>query len=296
MSKSVITESLYNKAVDLVNSGKSVRSVCNELNIPRTSFRRMLSAKGGVQLNKEIEYSILLKTKNVVFIIDGNFYPITYDTPEYDRKKALIVELCNRDSFMLNLDEQGKIVDGNLNAIARHIIHSMNEFEIKDGKFFYKGVELSSDFFKILKKVSKNPNSNLVKFADMLIENPDPRMIMQLYEFLGHNDIAIDKDGYVIAYKAVNINYMDYHTRSHYNGIGEVLEMDRKDVDDNPDNTCSNGYHVGSMSYITQIYNPSSGRLVVCKVNPKDFVSIPIDYNFAKARVCKYEVIDEVNK
>lgn len=296
MSKSIITESLYNQAISLINGGISVRAACTELNIPRTSFRRMMSSKGGIKLTNEIEYSILLKSKNVVFIIDGNFYPITYDTNEYNGKKSLIIDLCNRDSFMMNLDEQGKIIDGNLNSTVRKIINSCDEFDVKDGKFFYKGKEVTSEFFKILKRAAKNENSNLTKFANMLVENPDPRMILQLHGFIEHNDISIDKEGYVIAYKAVNINYKDYYSGKYDNSVGCVIEMDRSEVNDNPDETCSNGLHVGSMSYISQMYNPSSGRLVVCKIKPSDFVSIPTDYNFAKARVCKYEVIDELNK
>lgn len=292
--KNKITDTLFNDAVKLINSGSSVRSTCEQLNIPRTSFRRMLEAKGGVDLKNDIEYSILLKTNNVVFIINGDFYPINYDSLEYEKKKKLIVELCNRDKFMMNLDEQGKIIDGNLNSTVRHIVEQMDDFQIKEGKFYYKGRELDADFFKVLKKVSKNKNSNLMKFADNLIENPDPSMVMQLYGFIQHNDIEIDEEGFVIAYKAVRLDYLDYYSRTYNNRVGEVVKMNRNDVDADPDVTCSHGLHVGSMSYITQMYNISNGRLVVCRVNPKDFCSIPVDYEYAKARVCEYTVIDEI--
>jgi len=30
------------------------------------------------------------------------------------------------------------------------------------------------------------------------------------------------------------------------------------------------------------------------KVNPKDVVSVPYDYNYSKMRVCEYEVLREV--
>ena len=30
-------------------------------------------------------------------------------------------------------------------------------------------------------------------------------------------------------------------------------------------------------------------------VHPKDFVSVPYDYDGAKARVCRYEVVEEVD-
>lgn len=295
MAKNKITESLYNDAVKLINGGVSVRSACEQLNIPRTSFRRMLQSKGGVELKNDIEYSVLLKSQNVVFIINGDFYPIQYDSAEYNNKKDLIVDLCNRDSFVLNLEEQGRIIDGNMNSIVRKIVHELNDFQIKDGHFYYKGNEVSYDFFKILKKVSKDKNSNLLKFADNLIQNPDPRMVIQLYEFIQHNDIEIDKDGYVIAYKAVNLGYRDYYTGRYDNSVGQIVSMNREEVNSDPNITCSHGLHVGSMSYITQMYDVSSGRLVVCRVNPKDFCSIPVDYNYAKARVCEYTVIDEIH-
>lgn len=295
MAKNKITESLYNDAVKLINGGVSVRSACEQLNIPRTSFRRMLQSKGGVELKNDIEYSVLLKSQNVVFIINGDFYPIQYDSAEYNNKKDLIVDLCNRDTFVMNLEEQGRIVDGNMNSIVRKIVNELNDFKIKDGHFYYKGNEVSHDFFKILKKVSKDKNSNLLKFADNLIQNPDPRMVIQLYEFIQHNDIEIDKDGYVIAYKAVNLGYRDYYTGRYDNSVGQIVSMNREEVNSDPNITCSHGLHVGSMSYITQMYDVSSGRLVVCRVNPKDFCSIPVDYNYAKARVCEYTVIDEIH-
>ena len=32
-------------------------------------------------------------------------------------------------------------------------------------------------------------------------------------------------------------------------------------------------------------------QVVVCKVNPRDVVSVPTDSNFGKLRVCRYEVV-----
>lgn len=55
--------------------------------------------------------------------------------------------------------------------------------------------------------------------------------------------------------------------------------------------TCSRGLHVGSMSYINKYYIGINNRIIKCKVHPKDFVSIPVDYSGAKARVCEYKVL-----
>jgi hypothetical protein len=35
-------------------------------------------------------------------------------------------------------------------------------------------------------------------------------------------------------------------------------------------------------------------RTVIVKINPRDVVSIPTDYNEAKGRACRYEVIGEL--
>ena len=70
-----------------------------------------------------------------------------------------------------------------------------------------------------------------------------------------------------------------------------MVSMPRQAVDDNPNNTCSHGLHVCSYEYLK---NFTGERLVVCKVNPRDVVSIPTDYNHTKMRVCRYEVIQEI--
>jgi hypothetical protein len=67
--------------------------------------------------------------------------------------------------------------------------------------------------------------------------------------------------------------------------------MERFDVDDNKDNTCSTGLHFCSQSYLSCF---GGERTVIVKINPADVVSIPSDYNDAKGRACRYEVIGEL--
>jgi hypothetical protein len=76
------------------------------------------------------------------------------------------------------------------------------------------------------------------------------------------------------------------------NSIGMIVEMERNEVDDNRDNTCSSGLHFCSESYLKSF---GGARTVIVKINPRDVVSIPSDYNDAKGRACRYEVIGEVN-
>jgi hypothetical protein len=75
------------------------------------------------------------------------------------------------------------------------------------------------------------------------------------------------------------------------NAPGCILEMERNQVDDNKDQTCSTGLHFCGMSYLSCF---GGERTVIVKINPRDVVSIPSDYNEAKGRACRYEVVGEL--
>ena len=142
---------------------------------------------------------------------------------------------------------------------------------------------------------SISPDSSYIRFLDNLAQNPDQRMQEQLYGFLKHTDVKINEDGMVLAYKAVSHNFKDIHSNTFDNSVGAVVEMPRDEVDDDPENTCSRGLHVAAASYIPQYGRKEyQHRVVQVLINPKDFVSIPVDYNFAKARVCCSTVAREV--
>jgi hypothetical protein len=94
-----------------------------------------------------------------------------------------------------------------------------------------------------------------------------------------------------LAYKKVRHNFFDVHSGSMDNSVGKVLEMERNKVDDDKDNTCSTGLHFCSQSYLNHF---GGDRIVIVKINPRDVVSIPSDYNDAKGRTCRYEVIGEL--
>jgi hypothetical protein len=64
--------------------------------------------------------------------------------------------------------------------------------------------------------------------------------------------------------------------------------MDRSQVDDDPNNTCSYGLHVGAWDYVKGFNN---GVILEVEVNPEDVVTIPYDYDSQKMRVCKYKVL-----
>lgn len=131
----------------------------------------------------------------------------------------------------------------------------------------------------------------LVNFWNNCCANPDPRARTDLYAFLEHNGIPVTKDGCFIAYRGVRRNgegdLVDCHTGKFVNNVGCVVEMDRDACDPNPNQTCSRGLHVAAFNYA----NGFGSVLLEVKVNPKDVVAIPVDYNGEKMRTCRFEVV-----
>ena len=75
------------------------------------------------------------------------------------------------------------------------------------------------------------------------------------------------------------------------NAVGDTLSMPRNAVDEDKNRTCSAGLHFCSYSYLPHF---GGERIVVVKINPRDVVAIPADYNNAKGRTCRYEVVEEL--
>jgi len=158
----------------------------------------------------------------------------------------------------------------------------------------------------------------MIQFLENLMNNPSKRAVDELYGFLEASALPITEDGCFLAYKKVNNNYMDLYTGSVCNKlatemspqeiaalpatVGNVtieivngvttLSMPRNRVDEDKNTTCSHGLHFCSLSYLPYYYG-GQGRVMIVKINPADVVAIPSDYNNAKGRACRYEVISE---
>lgn len=131
----------------------------------------------------------------------------------------------------------------------------------------------------------------LFAFVENLYENPSKRSVTQLYGFLEATDLPITEDGHFLAYKMISKDYKDLRTGTMDNSIGAIPEMNRNECDEDPTRTCSTGLHFCSQKYLG--FYSSGHRTVIVKVNPRDVVSIPTDYNNSKGRACRYEIVGE---
>jgi hypothetical protein len=138
------------------------------------------------------------------------------------------------------------------------------------------------------------PVEPLVNFMENLMTNPSKRAVTELYGFLEKNSLPITPDGCFLAYKKVRNDFLDIHSGTMDNSVGKIVEMERNEVDDNKDQTCSTGLHFCSQDYLPHFGNGYDSRVIILKINPADVVSIPSDYNNAKGRACRYEVVGEI--
>lgn len=171
------------------------------------------------------------------------------------------------------------------------------DVRIADGTLYYQDIELRSGLVdRILDSMNKGEDFEFyLPFLENLLENPSPKAVSRLFDFLVANDIEITEDGHFIGWKVVRSDYKDHHSGTFDNSPGQTVKMPRTRVNDNDEVTCSNGLHVCSKSYIKH-FSCSTSRVVSVKVHPRDVVSIPVDYGDAKMRTCQYEVLEDVTE
>lgn len=165
---------------------------------------------------------------------------------------------------------------------------------IKNDNLLYNSRVLNNTLSKkVLEFVRNNYDcSHLIKFLQKLMKNPSARSVEQLYEFLERHHFIINEDGDFLAYKGVNNQLKDCHTGTVDNSPGVTNVMERNLISDDPDKACHFGFHVGSLRYASSF----GQRLLLVSVSPEDVVCVPYDSSYEKIRVCKYQVLKELNK
>lgn len=235
------------------------------------------------EIADKLECTWMANSKFLSVTIGAETYNASGDHPQFMEIIGLLREEKYDEAMeMLNMKR----------GLERYI---SGDLIIEGGTLKYKDLIIDSGLTRRIvgKMQNGEPFEPLVAFFENLMANPSRRAVYQLYDFLEHNDIEITDDGHFIAWKRVNSNFKDMYTGKFDNSPGTVVKVNRFQVDENPNVTCSHGLHVAAKSYIPH-YGGGSGKVIACKVNPADVVAIPTDYNNAKMRCAGYEVLYEV--
>ena len=189
-----------------------------------------------------------------------------------------------------------ELIKSLVNKKAAVEAYAKGNVEIKGSAVYYKGEVVNDSLTdKMLQLVDEGFDIGpWVAFFENLMENPSYRSRQCLFNFLEKFQAPFTPDGCFIAFKRVTMDFKDIYTRKMDNSVGAVVKMDRRNVNEDPSATCSAGLHVAASSYLDSYANASGAKTIMLKVNPRDVVAVPHDYNFAKMRVCQYEVIADV--
>lgn len=179
---------------------------------------------------------------------------------------------------------------------------SNGELEINRQGATYKGKAIDSDLEAMLLKVfladptAEDTFEAWTQYLDIATGyDVSYKVAKRLFLFLKKNDLSITKEGKVLAWKVVRSNYKDKHSNTFDNSVGQVVEMPRSQVNDDDNQHCSYGLHVCSWGYLSS-FSSYGDPVMQVEVDIKDIVSIPLDYDGEKVRVCKYKVVAEAGK
>ena len=247
-------------------------------------------------MNDKVPYT--LSEDSICVFWEGKPYTIRKDNANYKPlRKAL---------FDARYEDVGQYLD--IKKAVENFVDG--DVEIKDEVVYYKGFRLAGVVVDKLLEMLRGglkDSDPLVNYIKRLMENPSSNSIEELYTFLGYRSLPITPDGKILGYKGVQENF--YSTTGNadtivlqgttnenhqiFNGVGETIEVQRRCVDDNKDNHCSHGLHIGSFDYASS-WSGCDGKLLLVEFDPQDAVSVPTDCSFQKLRVSKYKVVADI--
>lgn len=233
-----------------------------------------------------MDFISTLVTPRTVFVLldNGKSYSANDTHPNFSAIVAA-VDAVDADALP-ELFDMGKAIS----------THSGGDIVVKNGVILIDGVQVVGAIEeRIFEKLDNGSDINsLVAFQRKLMENPSFRVREQLYEFIERGaQIGITNDGNIVAFKIVMkdaTGFVSHYNNSVRHDVGTYVVMDRSQVDDDPNRTCSAGLHACSEGYLSAYGGGTNSYVVAVEIDPRDVVSIPADYNAAKMRCCKYFV------
>ena len=243
----------------------------------------------------------------VPYIISENSLTIFWDGKPYTlRKENANFQLAKKALIEARYDDLGDLLD--IKKSVENFVQG--DIEVKDEVVYYKGHRLHGvvvDKLMDMLRSGMKDSAPIVNFITRLQANPSANSVAELYTFLGYKSLPTTPEGKVLGYKGVQFDYwsttgnadtivVQGQTNERHqilNEVGATIEVARRCVDDNKDNHCSFGLHVGSFDYASD-WSGEDGKLLLVEFDPADAVSVPTDCNFQKLRVSKYKVIADI--
>lgn len=233
-----------------------------------------------------IPFSCLISDSGVVTVyVDGKPYVFAPDFSQLDKLKKAIADKDRAE--IARLGSLPKAIESYAGELVK----------VEHGVVKYKNKPLHNNLTKRILKLMADgfPFTSMLKFLENLMQNSNFHAVNELYNFLVHRNLPITENGCFLAYKAVRPDYMDWHSGTVRNMVGDTpIRLERNEVDDDRRKECSNGYHVGAIEYVTDFHR-GEGHVMIVEVNPADVICVPSEERFTKCRACCYTVVGEMD-
>ncbi len=209
----------------------------------------------------------------ISFFHAGQSYSTSKSNPMFDTvvkslkngDMATAVQLCNIASAV------DKISDGVIKA--------------KDGVFQHNDIDIhesASDW--ILRNMHKGKSAiqPIVNFLGRVKANEHKESVEGLWRFIRECGLIITSEGKFICYKYTRDDMKDVHSGTLDYSLGNTVEMNREDVEFNPNNGCGKGIHGASEQFVN-----GHSTIIELMIDPVDVVSVPYDCSSQKLRCCR---------
>lgn len=240
----------------------------------------------------------ILNENSLTLFLDGKPHTLRKDHPNFQVARKAI--LNGETECLADLVDVEKAIENFVEG----------DIEVKDEIVYYKSHRLHGvvvDKLLEMLRAGLKDSAPITNFISRLQANPSANSVSELYSFMSYKSLPNTPEGKVLGYKGVQSDYwsstgnadtivLQGETNERHqilNSVGSTIEVARRCVDDNKDNHCSFGLHVGSYDYAND-WAGANGRLLVVEFDPADAVSVPTDCDFQKLRVSKYKVVSDI--
>lgn len=238
--------------------------------------------------------------KSISVVVDGEIFAADGTHPNWSEIVEAALAL---DYGVVDLFDRSAALSDQFEQITDRV-------SVNNGRVFFDGDEVDNEITRGLVR-AMDEGSDFVpvaRFLENLASNPSEHSKENLYRWIKGREFSISDDGCLVGYKGIMRDAThgfvsvssgtaivdgQKHQGQIPNYIGAVVMMPRSEVTHDPSIPCHIGLHVGTWNYAS---NFGSGGTLKVHVNPRDVVSVPSDTYSEKMRVCRYEVVDIIEK
>lgn len=233
--------------------------------------------------------------ESIAFGYDGNYVSVDDSHARYADIRAALLEADYERAY--GLYDKALSISKNFERVSERV-------SLRGQTLYFDGDPVDNELTRTILRFNDEGEdfTPLVNFLEKLYVNNNDFVREQLYRWVADRDLTITDEGNILGYKGVYATDDGFrssasghaivdgveHTGHIPQQVGSVVEMPRDEVTFDPNVTCSTGLHIGTYDYAKTYGNVC----VLVEVNPRDVVSVPVDYAGQKMRACRYKVLE----